>query len=76
MTLPTADWNPLGSEFYRRIELGQMNWIDYGIDLNKFKIYAAPKGGNIGKEYRIQNSSLSISPSRSSSADRREWPTQ
>ncbi|XP_074594304.1 vacuolar protein sorting 16 [Brevipalpus obovatus] len=58
MTLPTADWNPLGSEFYRRIELGQMNWIDYGIDLNKSKIHVAPKGGNIALQPIEENGRL------------------
>lgn len=48
MTSAYADWNPLGSEFYRRIELYPMNWIDDGIDLTKFKIYPAPNAGNIG----------------------------
>lgn len=49
MTLPTADWTPLGSEFYRRVEMCQMNWIDDGIEPNKFRIYAAQNGGNIGE---------------------------
>ncbi|XP_070536133.1 vacuolar protein sorting-associated protein 16 homolog [Ptychodera flava] len=41
----TADWNPLGEVFYRKIELYSMGWKD--VDLSKYKVAAAPYGGPI-----------------------------
>ncbi|XP_015782165.1 vacuolar protein sorting-associated protein 16 homolog [Tetranychus urticae] len=47
MSMLTADWNPLGRDFYRRVELCSLNWSTEGVDLSKYRVCAAPFSGYI-----------------------------
>ncbi|GAB1599866.1 vacuolar protein sorting-associated protein 16 homolog [Argonauta hians] len=46
--MATANWNPLGDEYYRKTEIYTMDWIINGnVDLSKNRVAAAPFAGPI-----------------------------